>query len=315
MICFFNLQAMSIVQETHNGDPSGIKQTFPQLNLELHCCRLWWLKNWEHRALAFPFWRIYYNVQAGASVIYKKKQIPLKPDTLYLISPNTVFASKLYKQKIPAKGFVLNGGSVVNMKDSERELLAQGQAIEQLFIHFTIGFPYDTIIPALYAFPIDQPIQKKLDILVSYFSQRIQEIDLHIYLTLQALVCELLSKIDTFHWEQLTNDKRISRVINYIESHLSEPLSNQQLANIACMASNSFAYLFKKELHTTLHRYVNTKRIHAACLLLIHTDNSIEEIADKTGFSDRYHFSRIFREITPTTPAQYRKKYKLIQHF
>ncbi|MCK9343813.1 MAG: AraC family transcriptional regulator [Prevotella sp.] len=306
---------MSIVQETHNGDPSGIKQAFPKFNLELHCCRLWWLKNWEHRALAFPFWRIYYNCQAGASIFYKEQRIPLQPHTFYLISPNTVFASQLYDQEIPAEGFVLNGGSVVQMKAPEKALLAQGKAIEHLFIHFTIGFPYDTIMPALYSFPVDSHFQKQLDILVSYFSQRVQEIDLHIYLTLQALVCELLSKIDNYHWEQLTNDKRISRVIKYIESNLSAELSNQQLANIACMATNSFAHLFKKELRISLHQYVNAKRINAACLLLIHTDNSIEEIAEKTGFSDRYHFSRIFREVSCTTPAKYRKKYKLIQHF
>lgn len=47
------------------GDPSDIIQLFPRYNLQLHCCRYWWLQHWEFKELSFPYWRIYHNSYQG----------------------------------------------------------------------------------------------------------------------------------------------------------------------------------------------------------------------------------------------------------
>ena len=55
------------------GDPSEIDQLFPKSNLQLLCCRYWWLSNWEFENHAYPFWRLYYNIECGAKLIYNGK--------------------------------------------------------------------------------------------------------------------------------------------------------------------------------------------------------------------------------------------------
>jgi len=302
---------MVLVKKTYNGDPSEIVQSFPKLSLQLLCCRLWWLRNWEHRELSYPYWRIYYNRQPGASIIHEGQTIALNPDTIYLISPNTRYASQLYHHDIPKDGHLINGGRIAIITPEEQRLIREQRAIEHLFIHFTIGFPYDTIAPMIYSFPINDHFQKQLDNISSYFREDKNEIDIHIYLTLHTLISEMLLKIDPHHWEQITSDIRVSKVIKHIEQHITDDLSNKRMAELACMATNSFSFLFKKEVHMSLQYFVKKKRINTSCLLLLHSDLSIDEIAERTGFSNRYHFSRVFHEVTNNTPAQYRKEYVL----
>ncbi|MFC2090659.1 hypothetical protein ACFLT1_07745 [Bacteroidota bacterium] len=64
------------------GDPSNILQLFPQFNLQLLCCRYWWLKNWEFDELSHPYWRIYWNPEPGATIIYENNEIRLDADKL-----------------------------------------------------------------------------------------------------------------------------------------------------------------------------------------------------------------------------------------
>ena len=75
------------------------------------------------------------------------------------------------------------------------------------------------------------------------------------------------------------------------------------------MATNAFTRLFTDELDISPQRFVKKKRIDKACVLLHHFDYSIDRVASETGFSDRYHFSKIFKQITGFSPAKYRKEF------
>ena len=298
----------------YSGDPSEIVQSFPKFNLELLCCRLWWLKNWEHKELSYPFWRIYYNRQEGASIISNGSIIDLKPNRIYLITPNTSYASKLFDHNIPRFGHKVSGGRIAIIRPEERKLISTHQAIEHLFIHFTIGFPYDTIAPKIYSFEINKHFEDMLGKIYIDCHEDRRNIDIHMYLILQTLISEMLLKIDTHHWEQITKDDRISRVINYIEQNITGDLSNKKLADVACMARNSFSFLFKKEANISVQQFIKRKRINTACMMLLHSELSIDEIAEATGFSNRYHFTRVFKDITKTSPGHYRKEYILSPH-
>jgi AraC-like DNA-binding protein len=45
-----------------------------------------------------------------------------------------------------------------------------------------------------------------------------------------------------------------------------------------------------------------------ATYMLCYTCRKIEEIAEMTGFTDRYHFSRVFKHQRGKSPAAYRKQ-------
>lgn len=47
--------------------------------------------------------------------------------------------------------------------------------------------------------------------------------------------------------------------------------------------------------------------------MLCYTCRHIEEIAEMTGFTDRYHFSRVFKQERGKSPGAYRKKMTQVQ--
>jgi two-component system response regulator YesN len=55
---------------------------------------------------------------------------------------------------------------------------------------------------------------------------------------------------------------------------------------------------------------VSEVRVRKAATLLRGTRQSIEEIAEQTGFPNRYYFSRVFKKMTGHSPADFRAKYR-----
>lgn len=66
------------MQTLFTGDPSTTVQYFPRVSIKIHCCRYWWLKNWEYSTLSFPFWRIYHNTGVGGVIEYRARPIAWK---------------------------------------------------------------------------------------------------------------------------------------------------------------------------------------------------------------------------------------------
>jgi len=104
-----------------------------------------------------------------------------------------------------------------------------------------------------------------------------------------------------------------SSVLEYslVNFKCDKDLSNEALADICKLATNAFTRLFKNEVGISPQRFVKRKRINSACVMLHHTDYSIDKIASKTGFVNRYHFTRIFTQITGLSPAKYRKEFRI----
>jgi AraC-like DNA-binding protein len=296
------------MEKIYTGDPSEIIQSFPNFHLEMHCCRYWWIKNWEHKKLSFPFWRIYNNVQKGGFMEYKQQVYEMEPDTLYLIAPNTDYSSRLYNHTIPEEGYRLTGGRISETDEEQLKELLRNGAVEHLFLHFTLGYPYDNVSPGIYPFRMNKHLEDKIIRLRRYLTKNVAQFNLTIVLTIQSLICELLFSMGEEKWKYPIRDVRIAKVINHIENNIGKDFTNESLANIANMATNAFSRLFKEYVGETLQSFIKKKRIQHACLLLLHSNQSIDEIAEKTGFANRYHFTRIFSRITGYTPAKYKKE-------
>ncbi|CAN0353810.1 unnamed protein product, partial [Ectocarpus sp. 4 AP-2014] len=125
-------------------------------------------------------------------------------------------------------------------------------------------------------------------------------------LKLQAFIKEALTNIGPELWKAINIDERVLKIIRYIEINIDKKLSNPEIASIINMAPNSFARLFKEEMNITLHNFIQNRKIAKACELFEHTNQTIEDAAFNLGFSDRYHFSRVFKSVTGLTPAVYK---------
>ncbi len=96
-------------------------------------------------------------------------------------------------------------------------------------------------------------------------------------------------------------------IVDYIESHLDQPLSLQELAAVALLSEYHFARMFKQSLGLPPHQYVNNRRLEKARQLLQHSDLALAEIALQCGFSSQSHFSNRFRSHYNCTPGQLRR--------
>lgn len=103
----------------------------------------------------------------------------------------------------------------------------------------------------------------------------------------------------------LTN-KKLSLVLELIESDLSEDLPLKILANAAGLSEYHFLRMFKQSTGYTPHQYVINQRVERAKELLKQTDMTITEIAYLLGFSTPAHFTHHFRRKTGLTPTEMR---------
>ncbi|MDO5570569.1 MAG: AraC family transcriptional regulator [Bacteroidales bacterium] len=296
-------------KETYKGDPSELVQYFPKFNLQLLCCRYWWLKNWEYPQLDFPFWRVYYNSKKGGFIKYDNIEYEMLPNHVYLIAPNTSYSSHLFNHSIPKSSYVLNGGRISDLSSELTNNFKKDDFIEHLFIHFTVGYPYDNIKPQIFVFELEDYLKTKVDFICKSLSKQAEKIDFSLFMAVQSLILELFFKMDSNIWNNSYKDERVGKAISFIENNLDRNISNEELAQMTYMATNAFARLFKEETGITIQKFIKNKKIKKACLFLLHTNYSIEMITEKTGFANRYHFTRVFHEITGCSPIEYKKNY------
>lgn len=288
------------------GDPSNILQLFSGLNISLLCCRFWWLKNWESRNMSFPYWRIYWNKTCGGVISFAGKTIEMIPGQIILIPPYTSFSSWLKENTIPPSGYNLEGGRVEAADEAD---LLSGGAVLHLFIHFNLGMPYDFISPQLFSFKVNDDLKKDLEELVSGLQQKHEQLSVQSSLLIYKIIILTVNHISNEFRNLATTDQRILDVLREIEDHISEELTNKRLAEVAKRTLNSFARFFKEEIGVPPQQFVRERRVQKASILLHHTTEPIEEIARLSGFCDRFHMARVFKEVTSYSPAQYRKQF------
>ncbi|NJP34087.1 GlxA family transcriptional regulator [Micromonospora thermarum] len=99
-------------------------------------------------------------------------------------------------------------------------------------------------------------------------------------------------------------------VLEWLMGHLDRPLTVDDLASRAEMAPRTFARRFRAETGTTPHDWLTNQRVLLARRLLEETRLTVEEVADRVGFSDaaalRHHFTRR----VGATPQAYRTTFR-----
>ncbi|CAG9296238.1 AraC family transcriptional regulator [Celerinatantimonas diazotrophica] len=100
-------------------------------------------------------------------------------------------------------------------------------------------------------------------------------------------------------------DRRIQNVLEYIQTHLAEPLNNELLSCVACLSQTQFKKLFKEQTGLTVTQYLTQVRMNKAQALLLHTDYPIQMVAEVVGYQDHAAFSRRFFKYSGLTPSQF----------
>lgn len=112
------------------------------------------------------------------------------------------------------------------------------------------------------------------------------------------------------HRQTLSADLKPSRIVqqiqDYIHSHFDQPVSNQSLAEQFGYHPHYLNRMFTKQTGKSIHQYLLAIRLTEAQRMLLATDLSLADIAERTGFCSYSHFSSYFKRETGLSPLAYR---------
>ena len=100
--------------------------------------------------------------------------------------------------------------------------------------------------------------------------------------------------------------------IEYLRNNYnSHDLTNEKLASVCNISQVYFRKLFAKLYNTTPKQYITDIRIDKSKQLLAEGILKINAIAGECGFSNPYHFCRVFKSKTGVTPSEYMKQNRI----
>lgn len=146
------------------------------------------------------------------------------------------------------------------------------------------------------------------------------ESDEFLQISVYSLVTLILAQIGSMHLvdaivpagtsdSQSKNIEKLVAVTNYIDSHRSEDLTVEQLAELAGFSKYHFERLFKSSMGISCYQYITKRRVMMAQELLGDTDLSVMDIAMQSGFFSLSTFNRVFKDMNGCSPTEYRKLY------
>ena len=96
-----------------------------------------------------------------------------------------------------------------------------------------------------------------------------------------------------------------ARAIDYVHAHYADAFTIEDLARIAGITPRHMIRSFRKATGLPPHAYLRQLRV-ARARDLLKKRLPLAEIALAAGFADQPHFSKVFKQITGTTPGRYR---------
>jgi AraC family transcriptional regulator len=100
---------------------------------------------------------------------------------------------------------------------------------------------------------------------------------------------------------------QLNRVVDYIEQHLAEKITGQDLARLVELSVGQLFRAFKISVGTPPLQYVASRRLEIVCSLLRTTRDPLCAIAIAAGYCDQAHLCRVFRRVLGATPAAWRR--------
>ena len=103
---------------------------------------------------------------------------------------------------------------------------------------------------------------------------------------------------------QINSNAQVDSILSYINQHIEEPLSLEQLSAHFFISSSYLCRLFKSATGTTINKYITAKRISHAKELLAE-GYTVTEASAKCGFNDYSNFFKAFTRATSVSPKKY----------
>ncbi len=122
----------------------------------------------------------------------------------------------------------------------------------------------------------------------------------------QLIIGKLLSLLP-LTTAQKVSGTALQEVLDYLNSHYTEALSRESIAQAVGYHESYLSHLFSDSLHISMKDYITALRIRQAAHLLKNSELTISDIATSVGFGSIRSFNRCFIRVMECTPRQYRQ--------
>lgn len=112
-----------------------------------------------------------------------------------------------------------------------------------------------------------------------------------------------------FQGQKNHNDAAIKQAQEFIDNHVQEKISIDDLAELVALGRRSFERRFKIATNNSVLEYINRVKIESAKRSFEMSRKNINEVMYAVGYTDTKSFRTIFKKITGLTPVEYRNKY------
>ncbi|BAQ11181.1 hypothetical protein OXB_2710 [Bacillus sp. OxB-1] len=105
----------------------------------------------------------------------------------------------------------------------------------------------------------------------------------------------------------MEDEEIVQRAVEWIEENLHRDIQLADVARFSGYSKFHFHRMFQSVLNRSVDQYVRTRRLAAAAVLLIHSDERILDIALHASFNSQEAFSRAFKKVYHLAPGEYRR--------
>ncbi len=252
----------------------------------------WITEAWDYE-LCSPFWRLYVNREAGAQLELAGRRMSLRAGVVYLLPAGLRFHTRL------AKGV---------------------KAVWQDYVHFEVGGFPPALLRRLFPAPVTLPNAPEIEATLAAWrggrredgapdlGQRLRALAL-VYAAMAA-ACRQATAEGRAAWAAwLAMPPVVAPALRLIEERTGEGMApdNAELAAACGLGARQFLRRFGEAVGLSPGQYALERRVALAAEALARGSETVDEIAARLGFADRFHFSKAFRARVGAPPAAYRR--------
>lgn len=231
---------------------------------------------WNFRPICEYFWHLYCNpFSENCGVRFDGQDFPLTENRILLIPPYTIYS------------------------------VYSSSPIQHFYIHFLPEGNVFSICRRPWYVPSDLPMIRQIGETLANKQDNGQMTCLVTGTVQRALG---LLPIEAFQNSASdAADQQIGSAIKFYLNNTEKKVKNEEVAQKLGMSLQNFELQFKRQTGMAPREFHRHRQMQIAADMLTLTSYSIEYIAQKIGYADRFIFSRIFKKYYGISPASYRK--------
>lgn len=270
-------------------------------------------EKWNYSNVISPYFRIYYIDEGEGFVSSRQEKIKLEQSYLYVIPSFTLchlFCNEYLSQYF--LHFFEESIAGISLFEYNRKII-KVPACNTDIINFKRLLE---INPGRGINRSDNPTVYEKNAYYKSYQELNNTVGDSTYFETQGIILQLISRfLSSRRFKTKSSDpvpSKILDVMRYIQINLKENLTVAYLARRANLNQDYFSRLFFRYTGQRPLTYLHEKRIERAQYLIATTNLSNTAIAEKAGFENLSHFSKIFKKVTSLTPGEYKKQNGLV---